>query len=68
MFNMNRIQFAFCSIALAAPASVSATESVARQWNELLLESIRNDFARPTVHARNSVSHLSGHVGCMELL
>lgn len=27
--------------------------SVAREWNELLLESIRNDFARPTVHARN---------------
>lgn len=27
--------------------------SIARQWNEILLESIRNDFARPTVHARN---------------
>ncbi|NNC83261.1 MAG: T9SS type A sorting domain-containing protein [Flavobacteriales bacterium] len=27
--------------------------SVARQWNEMLLESIRRDFARPTVHARN---------------
>ncbi|NNK80845.1 MAG: VCBS repeat-containing protein, partial [Flavobacteriales bacterium] len=27
--------------------------SVAHQWNELLLESIRRDFARPTVHARN---------------
>ncbi len=27
--------------------------SVARQWNDLLLEAIRNDFARPTVHARN---------------
>ncbi|MEC8400921.1 MAG: FG-GAP-like repeat-containing protein [Bacteroidota bacterium] len=27
--------------------------SMARQWNELLLESIRGDFARPTVHARN---------------
>ncbi|WP_251795464.1 FG-GAP-like repeat-containing protein [Arenibacter sp. N53] len=27
--------------------------SVARRWNELLLESIRNDYARPTVHARN---------------
>ena len=27
--------------------------SVAREWNELLLESIRNDLARPTVHARN---------------
>ena len=27
--------------------------SVARLWNEVLLYSIRNDFARPTVHARN---------------
>ncbi|MEL6675294.1 MAG: MopE-related protein [Bacteroidota bacterium] len=27
--------------------------SVARIWNEALLESIRQDFARPTVHARN---------------
>ncbi|MDH7914592.1 FG-GAP-like repeat-containing protein [Winogradskyella sp. SYSU M77433] len=27
--------------------------SVARLWNEALLESIRGDFARPTVHARN---------------
>ena len=27
--------------------------SVARRWNELLLQAIRNDYARPTVHARN---------------
>ena len=27
--------------------------SVARQWNEVLLQSIREDYARPTVHARN---------------
>ncbi len=27
--------------------------SIAREWNELLLDSIRRDFARPTVHARN---------------
>ena len=27
--------------------------SAARRWNEVLLQSIRNDFARPTVHARN---------------
>ncbi|MEM1326410.1 MAG: T9SS type A sorting domain-containing protein [Bacteroidota bacterium] len=27
--------------------------SVAREWNEVLLGCIRNDFARPTVHARN---------------
>ena len=32
--------------------------SVARQWNEVLLEAIRNDFARPTVHARN-LFHIS---------
>lgn len=27
--------------------------SVARQWNEIVLLAIREDFARPTVHARN---------------
>ena len=32
---------------------VSTDGSVARQWNEMLLESIRKDFARPTIHARN---------------
>ena len=30
-----------------------AQHSIARQWNEVLLEAIRNDFARPTIHARN---------------
>ncbi len=30
-----------------------AQHSVAREWNEVLLESIRGDFARPTIHARN---------------
>ena len=34
-------------------ASAQTNHSVARQWNEVLLEAIRNDFARPTVHARN---------------
>jgi hypothetical protein len=32
---------------------LAAEQSVARQWNEELLSAIRNDFARPTVHARN---------------
>ena len=32
--------------------------SVARMWNEVLLLAIRNDFARPTVHARN-LFHIS---------
>lgn len=30
-----------------------AQQSVAREWNEVLLNAIRSDFARPTVHARN---------------
>jgi len=33
--------------------------SVARLWNEEMLEAIRNDFARPVVHARN-LYHVSG--------
>ncbi len=33
--------------------------SVARQWNEVLLQAIRKDFARPTIHARN-LFHVSG--------
>ncbi len=38
--------------------TVDLNENIARQWNELLLASIRRDFARPTVHARN-LFHLS---------
>ena len=41
----------------AGPGPVQGI-SVARQWNEVLLEAIRNDFARPTVHARN-LCHVS---------
>lgn len=40
--------FFFCS-----SVSLSAQHSVARQWNDVLLEAIRKDFARPTVHSRN---------------
>ena len=35
------------------PIFSKAQHSVARDWNEELLGAIRNDFARPTVHARN---------------
>lgn len=31
----------------------SSEHSIAREWNEVLLEAIRSDLARPTVHARN---------------
>ncbi len=39
--------------ATVASGPADAAQSVAREWNEVLLESIRNDLARPTVHARN---------------
>lgn len=45
------------TLLVAALVSVSLSaqthHSVARQWNEALLNGIRGDFARPTVHARN---------------
>ena len=34
-------------------ADMDTTKSIARLWNEALLYSIRRDYARPTVHARN---------------
>ncbi len=40
----------FC---LLASANLFAQHSAARMWNEALLDGIRNDYARPTVHARN---------------
>ncbi|XOV66799.1 MAG: vanadium-dependent haloperoxidase [Fluviicola sp.] len=35
----------------------SQNQSISRQWNSIVLEAIRNDFARPTVHARNLYHH-----------
>lgn len=35
-----------------------ADVGVARRWNEVLLQAIRKDFARPTIHARN-LFHIS---------
>ena len=35
------------------PNESYSQQSIAREWNEQLLDAIRSDFARPTVHARN---------------
>src|SRR5688500_12028065 len=40
------------------PAVAEAQHSVARQWNEAILDAIRIDTPRPPVHARN-LYHLS---------
>lgn len=37
---------------------LSGQHSVAYKWSEVLLEAIRGDFARPTIHARN-LFHIS---------
>ena len=72
MINSNMITFAlkatvmkphwitkiFFFLVLLLVSEVNAQHSVARQWNEATLDAIRNDFARPTVHARN-LFHIS---------
>ena len=48
----------FLIINLIYPSVSLGGHSVARSWNEVALEAIRKDFARPVVHARN-LFHLS---------
>ena len=40
------------------PTADTRSPSVSRQWNDILLNAIRDDFARPTIHARN-LFHIS---------
>ncbi|WP_033958399.1 T9SS type A sorting domain-containing protein [Psychroserpens jangbogonensis] len=49
MKKITLLLFVFFSII----SSSNAQQSVAREWNEVLLDAVRSDFARPTVHARN---------------
>ena len=45
-----RLILPVCALLITA---MGFAQSVARQWNEEVLHAIRNDYARPTVHARN---------------
>jgi len=49
------IQILFTGLFILLNLSISNAQqhSIAREWNEVMLNSIRNDLARPTVHARN---------------
>jgi hypothetical protein len=49
---MIRLRFLLIFLVLIS-SQLQGQHSVARDWNEELLHAIRNDFARPTVHARN---------------
>lgn len=47
------MSFMICGLIASAQS-----KSIAREWNEIVLEAIRGDFARPTIHARN-LFHIS---------
>ncbi len=51
--NLLRRSLALLVALLLAVPAVAGAQSIARQWNEVLLDAIRHDLARPTVHARN---------------
>ena len=57
MSRLTRRPLPFLAVALTlccvSVAPVGAQHSVARQWNDELLDAIRSDLTRPTVHARN---------------
>lgn len=53
MTRLSRIFAIAAALVLVLPAAALAQHSVAREWNEVLLDAIRNDLARPTIHARN---------------
>ena len=50
---MKKITFVFFCLLFSFSFETSAQFSVARDWNEALLQAIRTDFSRPTVHSRN---------------
>ena len=52
------VALASCLLASCVWRTNDTAPSVARKWNEVLLDAIRNDYARPTVHARN-LFHIS---------
>lgn len=50
---MTTLRIVIFGLFLTIFSNGNAQHSIARDWNEVLLTSIRNDLARPTVHARN---------------
>ncbi len=50
---MKKITLVLTALLFSLTFNTSAQHSVAHDWNEQLLEAIRTDFSRPTIHARN---------------
>lgn len=57
-FKLGFILLLLWGVMLGTAVELTAQQSVARKWNEVLLDAIRNDLARPTIHARN-LFHIS---------
>ena len=53
MVTIQTMKKTLLSTIIVLSAFAAMAQSVAREWNEVLLQNIRNDFARPTIHARN---------------
>ena len=51
-------EFTILNLVKESSTSEEYDKSVARKWMEVLLDAIRNDFARPPIHARN-LFHIS---------
>ena len=52
--DLKKVQILIVAItALVANSKVVDAQSVARQWNEALMNAIRIDFPAPTIHSRN---------------
>ena len=50
---MLRFFLSTCLLSIVVTGTFAQSGHIAVEWNEQVLEAIRNDFARPTVHARN---------------
>ena len=50
---MLRFVLSTCLLSIVVTGTFAQSSHIAVEWNEQVLEAIRNDFARPTVHARN---------------
>ncbi len=56
--NIRLLIWGLIGLGISIGSCFGQTHSVARKWNEVLIQGIRNDFARPTANAR-SLFHIS---------
>lgn len=69
-FNLPPMKYVLLLLSLffSVPTVTAQTHSIAKEWNEILLEAIRSDFARPVVHARNLFHTSAGMYDCWSVI